>query len=108
MFEKRLKSVPFLFKLVLTPYDSGSPADTIIEPLTPLDFPFLITILIIPPPPSASYRADGLVITSTFSTASAGNNFKASATLIPANPDGFPSINIFTFSFPLRANFHYE
>ena len=59
----------------------------------------------IPPPPSASYRADGFVITSTFSTASAGNNFSASATFIPAKPEGFPSINIFTFSFPRSATF---
>ncbi len=57
----------------------------------------------IPPPPSASYRADGFVITSTFSTASAGNSFKASAILIPAKPDGLPSIKIRTFSFPLKA-----
>ena len=57
----------------------------------------------IPPPPSASYLADGLVITSTFSTASAGKSFKASAMLIPAKPDGFPSIKIFTLSLPLKA-----
>ena len=44
-----------------------------------------------------------MVITSTFSTASAGRSFKASAMFIPANPEGLPSIKILTLSLPLSA-----
>ena len=56
-----------------------------------------------PPPPSASYLADGLVITSTFSIASAGIKRKASAILIAF--DGFPSISTLTLSLPRKLTF---
>ena len=54
----------------------------------------------IPAPPSASYRADGFVMTSTLSKASAGIVFKALAILMLFA--GFPSIKILTFSLPRR------
>ncbi|MNE38995.1 hypothetical protein D3C80_1329180 [compost metagenome] len=57
----------------------------------------------IPAPPSASYLADGLVITSTFSIASAGIKRKASTIFIAF--EGLSSIRIFTFSFPLKLTF---
>ncbi len=56
----------------------------------------------IPAVPSASYLADGLVITSTFSMASAGSCVRASVDPKPANADGLPLIRILTFSLPLK------
>ena len=44
-----------------------------IEPFNPVATPFLRIIFKIPAVPSASYLADGDVITSTLSMASAGN-----------------------------------
>ena len=56
----------------------------------------------IPAVPSASYLAEGLVITSTFSMASAGNCLRASVEPNPASAEGFPLMSILTFSLPLR------
>ena len=56
----------------------------------------------IPAVPSASYLADGLVITSTLSMASAGSCRNASVEPKPAKAEGRPLIRIRTFSFPLR------
>ena len=86
--------------LAEAPVFSGSPADIIKVPLIPSFFPRFKIIFKIPPPPSASYRADGLVTTSILSIASAGINRKASTILIAL--DGFPSIKMVTFSFPRR------
>ena len=72
----------------------------IIVPLKPWFFPFLRIIFNNPPPPSASYLAEGLVTTSTFSIASAGINRNASVILMAL--EGLPSIRILTFSFPLK------
>ncbi len=58
-----------------------------------------------PAVPSASYLAEGDVITSTRSIASAGNWRRASVPLKPTKAEGFPSINILTFSFPLKLTF---
>ena len=74
------------------------------EPFNPSFFDFLKIILIIPPLPSASYRAEGDVITSTFSIASAGNSF-INDELIPTNLDGLPFIRILAASLPLRRIF---
>ena len=49
--------------------------------------------------------ADGEVITSTFSMASAGICRKASAPLIPTNALGLPSIKMVTLSLPRRLTF---
>ncbi len=59
----------------------------------------------IPAVPSASYRADGEVITSTFSIDSAGNCLSASVEFSPTSPEGFPFIKIRTLSLPLSATF---
>ena len=56
----------------------------------------------IPAVPSASYLAEGDVITSTRSIASAGNWLKTLLSPNPASADGLPLIKILTFSFPLR------
>ena len=60
-------------------------------------------ILRIPAEPSASYLADGDVITSTRSIDSAGNCLNASVEFNPTKPDGLPFIKILTSSFPRRA-----
>ena len=57
----------------------------------------------IPALPSASYRAEGFVITSTLSSASA--EIVRSASAIFTAFEGFPSIRIFTLSFPRRLTF---
>ena len=62
--------------LVDNEFDFGSPTLALSEPFNPSFFDFLRMILIIPPLPSASYLADGDVMTSTFSIASAGNSFR--------------------------------
>ena len=85
-------------------FDLGSPRFALKEPLNPSFLDFLRIILIIPPFPSASYLADGDVITSTFSMASAGNSFM-NEELIPTNLDGFPLIKILAASFPLNKIF---
>ena len=56
----------------------------------------------IPAVPSASYLADGEVITSTRSIASAGSWLKTSVLPNPAMAEGFPLIRILTLSLPLR------
>ena len=56
----------------------------------------------IPAVPEASYLAEGEVITSTRSIDSAGNWRNASEEFNPTKPEGFPLINIVTFSFTLR------
>ncbi len=58
-------------------------------PLIPDNFPFFITTLMIPAFPSASYFAEGLVITSICFTDDAGICFKTS---LPFNVVGLPSI----------------
>ena len=54
----------------------------------------------IPAVPSASYFADGFVMTSTFSIPSAGNDRKASATFPAIIPLGRPLISTFKFRLP--------
>ena len=84
--------------------DLGSPILALNEPFNPSFFDFLRIIFIIPPLPSASYLAEGDVITSTFSMASAGNSFMNDE-LIPTNLDGFPFIRILAASLPLKSIF---
>ena len=72
--------------------DFGSPILALNEPFNPSFFDFLSIIFMIPPLPSASYLAEGDVITSTFSMASAGNSFMNDE-LIPTNLDGFPFLS---------------
>ena len=73
-------------------------ADTF--PLNPSSAPLFITILIIPPTPSGSYFAEGLVITSTFSIIEAAM-FSISPRLpLPVLPLLFPSIRMVTFASP--------
>ena len=67
-------------------------------PKPPFLFRFKI-ILMIPPVPSASYFADGLVITSTFSILSEGID---SNPLLAVKTEGFPLINIRTLEFPRK------
>ncbi len=78
---------------------AGEPAPACIEPLKPVVVFFFKTILIIPAPPCASYLADGLVITSTFSMLLAGI---CSRPLFMDCMEGLPLINILTALFPLR------
>ena len=61
------------FKLVEKELLIGTPKVACTEPFKPKVFSFFKIIFRIPAVPSASYRADGLVITSTRSIASAGN-----------------------------------
>ena len=91
--------------MVEIPYWVGSPIVGLIEPLNPVTFPFLKIIFKIPAVPSASYLAEGEVITSTLSIASAGNWRKALVPSKPTKEEGFPSIKIRTFSFPLKLTF---
>ena len=85
-------------------FDLGSPILALNEPFNPSFFDFLSIIFIIPPLPSASYLAEGDVITSTFSMASAGNSFMNDE-LTPTNLDGFPFIRILAASLPLKSIF---
>ena len=56
----------------------------------------------IPAVPSESYLAEGDVMTSTFSIASDGNCFRASAPFKPTKAEGLPSISMRTLSLPRR------
>ena len=102
---KKLTFFVLKFILEATRYCVGSPIVAFIEPFKPVAIPFLRMIFKIPAVPSASYLADGEVITSTLSMASAGNWRNASVPLKPTNAEGLPSINILTFSLPLRLTF---
>ena len=62
-------------------------------------------MLITPAIPSASYLAEGFVMTSTLSTMFAGNCLKPLLPLKLTKPDGFPSINILTLAEPLNLTF---
>ena len=72
-------------------------------PFKPCNLLRLRIIFNIPAVPSASYLAEGEVITSTFSIDSAGNCRNASVEFKPTKPDGFPLIKIRTLSFPRKA-----
>lgn len=76
-----------------------------IAPFIPCNLLLRKIIFRIPAVPSASYLAEGEVITSTFSIASAGNWRKASVEFKPTSPDGLPLINIRTLSFPRKETF---
>ena len=76
LYPKLVKKFIFLvLRLIFDPtlYSVGFPMVVFIEPFKPVATPFLSIIFKIPAVPSASYLADGEVITSTFSMASAGN-----------------------------------
>ena len=77
----------------------------LIEPFNPSFLLFRRMIFIIPPLPSASYLAEGEVITSTFSIASAGNSL-INDEFTPTNLEGFPFIRILAASLPLNKYFH--
>ncbi len=64
---------------------------------------FFNTRLIIPAVPSGSYLADGFVTTSMLSIELAGICVRTSELLMPASPDGLPSIKKVTFVFPRKA-----
>ncbi len=68
------------------------PALMFTDPDTPWIFFVLVTMLMMPPVPSASYFAPGLVITSTRSITSAGIIFTASAMLDDMIVEGLPFI----------------
>ena len=57
-------------------------------------------IFITPPEPSASYFADGFVITSILSISSADMDFNASAKLPDSSPEGRPLIKNLIFLLP--------
>ena len=80
---------------------SGIPPLSVTEPLIPFFSSFLRMILMIPAVPSASYFADGLVITSTFSIISAVIDPSAPPS-VSARTDGLPLIRICTPLLPLR------
>ena len=79
---------------------SYSPAIVVILPFSPSKAPRLSTILIIPPTPSGSYFADGLVITSTLSTIATCILSTIPRLFEPVSPDRLPSIRIVTFASP--------
>jgi hypothetical protein len=70
---KILKFSVLKFKSTNAPEFFGSPSVPRIDPLKPRVFSLFRIIFMIPAVPSASYRAEGLVITSTDSIASAGS-----------------------------------
>ena len=72
-FVKKLNFFVLKFTLDAIRYCFGSPTVAFIDPFRPVANPFLSIIFKIPAVPSASYLADGEVITSTLSIASAGN-----------------------------------
>ena len=76
----------------------------LIEPFNPSFLLLRRIIFIIPPLPSASYLAEGEVITSTFSIASAGNSLIKDE-FTPTNLDGLPFIRILAASLPLNRIF---
>ena len=107
------KGDPLKFELIVTTnykifeeseFAFGSPVFALKDPFSPNFLDFLKIIFIIPPLPSASYLAEGEVITSTFSIASAGNCL-INVELIPTNLEGFPLIKILAASFPLKRIF---
>ena len=71
-------------------------------PLRPCNLLRLRMMFKIPAVPSASYLAEGEVITSTRAIDSAGSCRKASVELRPTSPEGFPLIKIRTSSFPRK------
>ena len=81
------------------------PAVNNTEPFVPFLFSFLSFIFIIPAIPSASYFAEGFVITSILSTVFAGNCSNIVAKSPPIILDGLPSIKTRTFEFPRRLTF---
>ena len=70
--------------------------------VSPCNVFFFVIILIIPEEPSASYLAEGEVITSTDLIISAGICFNASATLLAMIVEGLLLIKTFTFELPLN------
>ena len=102
MVLKILKSSVLKFIFPETPLLVGAPIFVVIEPFNPSVFSFLKIIFKIPAVPSASYLAEGDVITSTRSMASAGSWRNASVEPKPAIADGFPLIKIRTFSLPRK------
>src|SRR5690606_18439609 len=70
---KKLNLSFLRFALTESPALSGYPRVAVAEPLKPRVLSFLKIIFRIPAVPSASYLAEGEVITSTLSMASAGN-----------------------------------
>ena len=84
----------------MAPKFSGYPVVLSNAALNPWVVFFFSTMLMIPAIPSASYRADGLVMISTLSI-----RFPCKPAnpppLIPTIVDGFPSTKIRTFSLPL-------
>ena len=82
-----------------------TPADVSKEKVKPCKVFFLVTMLMIPALPSASYLADGEVITSTVLIISAGICFKASAILDAKIVDGLLLINTLIFEEPLKEGF---
>ncbi len=79
----------------------GVPVFKVIEPLMPAFSFFFKMMLIIPEVPSASYFAEGLVMTSTLSIISAVMVPSALLSSL-ANTDGFPLIKICTPPLPLN------
>ncbi len=104
MLVKKLNLFILKFKLAPALELVGVPTVAVNDPLNPMVFDCFSTIFRIPAVPSASYRADGFVITSTFSIASPGNCLSASVG-IPESAAGFPLIKIRTDSLPLRLIF---
>src|SRR5476651_987988 len=78
------------------------PTPPLIAPLTPDILVLLVMILMIPAVPSASYLADGEVITSMVLIWSDGKDLSTSARLFAIAPDGLPLISTFTFWSPRR------
>ena len=85
------------------PAELGCPTLVVIEPFKPSNLLLRKIMFNIPAVPSASYLAEGDVMTSTFSIASAGNCLNASVELSPTNPEGLPLMSIRTLSLPLKA-----
>ncbi len=83
----------------------GTPKVAVNEPFKPFLLSFFRIILIIPAIPSASYRADGLVMTSILSIRSPCSILKASGLLRPTSPEGLPSTSIRTFELPRKLTF---
>ena len=89
--------LPFKAKL-----DPRAPTEESNDNVKPCKVFFFVTILMIPADPSASYFADGDVITSTVLIISAGICFKASVILEAIIVDGLLLINTFTFVEPRK------
>src|SRR5438045_583974 len=75
------------------------------EPLVPRSVFFFVMILMIPAVPSASYLADGEVITSTCLIISAGICFNASETLRATMLDGLLLIRTLILELPRNWTF---